>query len=49
MTRQQKIEKMQRAGFKVTFQMRGGVSATKLQREYKAESVTALHKQIYGY
>lgn len=49
MTRQDKIDKMERAGFKVTILTNGICFATKLHREYRADSITALHKLIYGY
>lgn len=49
MTRQQKIDKMKRAGFRVAIVPSGKYIATKFTHTFEAESINALHKQIYGY
>lgn len=49
MTRQQKIDKMKRAGFTITFSMSGMCYAMKNHKGYCADSINKLHKEIYGY
>lgn len=48
MTVGQKITRLEKEGYKITFLMKGGVIAKKGSRTKKATSITALYRDVFG-
>ncbi len=47
MTQAAAVNKLKKAGYKVTFAVQGGVMATKGQNTYRAETINQLIKRIF--